>query len=145
MNKIEKGKTALITIGILSLVFSIAFLVLGIVMVVGSFGGENVDVLKLVFGIIFILLFFPLVIIGIYFTWTGAVLKATKGSIAEDNLGKGTVNKALCKNCGAELSGEKFCPNCGKSVTGVVVCEKCGTENKDENSHCKECGCELKK
>ena len=46
MNKIEKGKTALITIGILSLVFSIAFLVLGIVMVVGSLGGENVDVLK---------------------------------------------------------------------------------------------------
>ena len=144
MNKIEKGKTALIVLGIISLICCVALLVLGITMVTTCYIDESLNVVRLVFGIIFIALFIPLAIIGVYFTWVGAVLKATKGSIAEDNLGKGTANKALCNNCGAELHGEKCCPNCGRSVEDKVVCAECGTENSFDNSHCKNCGKELR-
>ena len=144
MNKIEKGKTALIVLGIISLVCSLVFLVLGIVMVSTCSAEDSVNIVKLVFGIIFIVLFIPLVIFGIYFTWIGGALRATKGSIAEDNLGKGTVNKALCNNCGSELHGEKCCPNCGRSVEDKVICAECGAENSFDNSHCKNCGKELR-
>lgn len=145
MNRIQKGKAGLVALGIISLVLSIVFLILGIVMVVGSVSNiESLNVIKLVFGIIFIILFIPLLLVGIYFTWVGLALKATKGSIAEDNLGKGTVNMQLCNNCGSELNGDKYCPNCGKDVTGKLKCEKCGAENNDDNSHCRECGEALK-
>ena len=53
------------------------------------------------------------VICGVVFTWTASAVKATHGSIAEDNLGKGTVNMHKCSNCGVEIPAER------------TICEKC--------------------
>lgn len=145
MNKIQKGKTALVAFGIIGIVLGLVSLIVGIILVSTCSGESGLDVLKLVFGILLILLFFPIVIFGVYFTWMGGALKATNGSVVEDNLGKGTMNKALCNNCGCELHGEKCCPNCGKSTMAFVVCEQCGMQNPVDNTCCGKCGKELKK
>ena len=54
---------------------------------------------------------------GVNFTWVASALVATKGSVAEDNLGKGTVNMNKCSNCGAEIKkGEDLCDKCKENL-----------------------------
>ena len=140
MNKIQKGKTALITIGVISLVLCVAFAVLGVVLIVGGVNKDPLSVVELVFGIVSVVVAIPCFIIGLYFTWVGAVMKATKGSIKEGNEGKGTMNATLCDKCGSALNGESFCPKCGESTSDKKQCQKCGAENNKDTAYCKDCG-----
>ena len=123
MNKIEKQKGGLVTLGIIGLVAAALFLVVGIILLVSGIstlantGSLVGGILKTVFGGLMILLFFPLIGFGIHATWIGLSLKATKGSIKEGNIAKdgGTVNMRKCDKCGTELKdGETVCSNCGK-------------------------------
>lgn len=144
MNKIEKNKLALQILSIIFLVSSILILILGISMLVGSLAGEGVKVVPMVFGIIFILFSVPIFILGFYGIFVGISLKATKGSVAQENLGKGTVNATLCQKCGTKLNGEEFCPKCGMSANSKVKCPKCEAENDVGNANCTSCGAELR-
>ena len=139
-NVIQKGKTALIVLGVLAILFSIGFAVGGVFLLIDAFTGETFGVVQLIFGIILCILFIPFIIIGIYFVWIGAVMKATKGSVVEGNVGMGTMNATLCDYCGAQITNEKFCPNCGRSTDKSVSCPKCGFSNHSNNSHCANCG-----
>ena len=149
MNKIEKGKKALIGLSIGIIILSLVFQGVGIMLTV--FGGRGlsssskaVAIVELVFGIIMIIIGLFGVMFGITFTWTGGALKALHGSVAEDNLGKGTVNMKKCAICGTEISGdEKFCPKCGKSIDGKNVCPNCGATNQADARNCTNCGHDL--
>ena len=121
MNSIQKQKVLLIGLGVVFIV---------IAMLLASFGGfltatgavslnTTAGIVKLVFGILMILGFFPSVWAGIRFIWVGAVLIAVRGSIKMGNIAKegGTVNMKKCDKCGTELKeGETECSNCGKKI-----------------------------
>jgi len=109
MNIIEKRKGQLKGLGIALLVLGGLALVGGILMSV--LGAPNV--LLIVFGVLLALAGIAGGVVGVIFTWTACAVKATKGSIAEDNLGKGTVNMHKCSNCGEEIPADK------------TICEKC--------------------
>ena len=116
MNKIEKGKANLKTLGIILLAISVLTLVGGILLIVFAFG-LKLNVLRLIFGILTLLFSIPCLYVGIHFTWVASSLKATKGSIAEDNLAKGTVNMKKCTNCGAEVEeGKNICAKCEENL-----------------------------
>ena len=144
MNKIEKSKTALLVLSIIFLVASVLLLVFGIILLAGSLSAEKIKVVEMIFGIICILAFVPFVVLGIYGLFVGTALKATKGSIAQGNLGMGTVNASLCKKCGNQLNGESFCPKCGESANGEMICKKCGAKNDVSNTTCINCGADLR-
>ena len=150
MNRIERNKKVLVGLSIGIIVLGLIFQGVGIMLTV--FGGRGLAqtgakagaIIELVFGIIMILLGLVGVCFGIVTTWTGSALKATQGSIAEDNLGKGTVNMNKCQICGTEISGdETFCPNCGNSLTGKKTCPNCGAELDIHAKNCNNCGKEL--
>ena len=121
MNSIQKQKVLLIGLGVVFIVIAI---------LLASFGGfltatgavslnTTAGIVKLVFGILMLLGFFPCVWAGIRFIWVGAVLIAVRGSIKMGNIAKegGTVNMKKCDKCGTELKeGETECSNCGKKV-----------------------------
>ena len=139
MNKIQKGKTGLMTMGILSLLLSVLSVVGSVLLIINSVT-NGVSVVGLIFGILLALIFIPLFIIGVYFVWVGAVIVATQGSVAEDNEGNGTMNATLCAKCGQKLTTEAFCPNCGAKTAKSITCPKCRCNNNIENSHCVNCG-----
>ena len=150
MNRIERNKKALIGLSIGIIVLGVIFQAVGIMLTV--FGGRGLAqtgakagaIVELVFGIIMILLGPVGVCFGIVTTWTGSALKATQGSIAEDNLGKGTVNMRKCQICGEEISGDdSFCPVCGNSLAGKKTCPNCGAEVGVHDRNCTKCGKEL--
>ena len=117
MNIIEKRKGQLRLIGIIILVLGIVFGIAGVVLLATSGIGEKLSVLKLVLGIVFMILGVAGIGFGLYFTWMASALIATKGSIAEDNLAKGTVNMNKCENCGAEVEpGVKICAKCEENL-----------------------------
>ena len=125
MNKIQRQKGSLVVIGIVTLVLALALLVGGIVMLVSGIpvlvedSNLTKGILLVVFGSIALLLFVPAVGFGIYDTWVGLSLKATKGSIKEGNIAKegGTVNMKKCSRCGTEIKdGETVCSECQKPV-----------------------------
>ena len=113
MNIIERRKSQFKFISAIILAIGVILAVTGIVLTVTSGIGKNLSALKLVFGIIFIILGVAGIGFGVAFSWIASSVKATKGSIAEDNLGKGTVNMHKCQNCGAEVE------------EGVTICSKC--------------------
>ena len=119
MNTIKKQKGLLLGLGVIALVASILLLVFGILLTVK--GANNVNqtsgILKLVFGILMILLCFPIGFGGVRFVWVGAYMTATEGSIKMGNIAKegDTVNMKKCDKCGTEIKeGETACSNCGK-------------------------------
>lgn len=146
MNKIEKGKRSLIIIGVCALVLAVASLV-GAVFVIIS-GVRSVadqvtvaNVFELVGGAILIIISFLLIYVGIYFTWVGSAMKATKGSIADGDLCKGTVNMTKCSKCGSEVDpSDEACANCGASLKKKKACPKCGAEVRANAKHCPKCG-----
>lgn len=110
MNNIEKGKKELSAFGIVLIVLAIVFGVLGVLGVV--FGAIKVNVLLIVFGSIGVVLSGIAVVYGVIFVWTSSALVATKGNIAEDNLGMGTTNQEKCQKCGMPLDPQTHeCPN----------------------------------
>ncbi|MBO5954856.1 MAG: zinc ribbon domain-containing protein [Clostridia bacterium] len=117
MNIIEKRTSQFKFISAIILALGVILSVVGIILLVNSGIGKDLSVIKLVFGIILIVLGLAGVGFGIAFSWIGASLKATKGSIAEDNAAKGTVNMNKCENCGAEVEpGVKICAKCEENL-----------------------------
>ena len=119
MNSIEKQKGALIGIGVLMLVLSVASMVFGVILIVAGASnlGGAIGIAKLVSGIILSLLSLVFIPYGIKCIWVGGALKATKGSLKQGNIAKdgGTVNMRKCDKCGTEIKdGESVCSNCGK-------------------------------
>ncbi|MBO5394454.1 MAG: hypothetical protein J6A28_00925 [Clostridia bacterium] len=109
MNIIEKRKGQLKGFGIILLFIGVAALVGGILMI--ALGSSNPWMI--IGGIIVGVLGLAGVIVGIIFTWVSSAVKATHGSIAEENLAIGTVNIHKCENCGAQVE------------EGVQICKKC--------------------
>lgn len=150
MNKIEKNKSALVWLSLGVVVLSAMVLIGGILLVV--FGGKGLSnsgshawaIVELVLGIILILAGLSGVGFGIIFLWTGRTLKATNGSIAEDNLAKGTVNMKKCTICGNEINGdEQFCSQCGNRIDGKIVCKNCDNLCDQGSKCCPKCGKDL--
>ncbi|MBE7073986.1 MAG: hypothetical protein E7379_02735 [Clostridiales bacterium] len=116
MNIIEKRKGQLKGLGIGLLVLSLIALAGGIAMMVIACK-ETVNVGLLIGGILLLISGIAFTIIGIIFTWTGSAVKATQGSIAEENFAKGTVNMHKCSNCGKEIPEDKaICEECEENL-----------------------------
>ena len=116
-NIIEKRKGQFQFISAIIIALGVILGVTGIILLVNSGIGSDLSVIKLVFGIVLTLLGLLGLGFGIAFTCIGASLKATKGSIAEGNAAKGTVNMNKCENCGAEVEpGVKICAKCEENL-----------------------------
>lgn len=116
-NIIEKRKSQLNFIGVIVLALSVILTVAGVVLTLTCGLGEDLSVVKLVFGIILIVIGIAGIALGIILTWMASSVKATNGSIAEDNLGKGTANMHKCENCGAEVEdGKTICSKCEENL-----------------------------
>ena len=117
MNIIEKRKSQLKFIGAIILAFSVIIAVTGVVLILTSGIGKDLSVLKLIFGIILTVLGIAGIALGMSLTWIASAVKATKGSIAEDNLGFGTENMHKCSNCGAKVEeGKTLCAECEENL-----------------------------
>ncbi len=117
MNIIEKRKGQLKGFGILILALAVISSVAGVVLLLTCSSGGDLSVIKIVLGIIFLILGIVGLFFGVVFTWVASAVKATDGSIAEDNLGKGTVNMHKCENCGAQVEeGVKICAKCEENL-----------------------------
>ena len=117
MNIIEKRKGQFTFISSIILVLGLIFSVAGIILLVNSGIGSDVNLLKLVFGIILIILGLAGIACGVAFLWIALSLKATKGSIADDMSIKGTVNMHKCENCGAQIEeGKTICAKCEENL-----------------------------
>ena len=116
-NKIEKQKGVVVGFGIVCLVFSVAAFVFGVVLLATMAGKETAAlILHIVFGILLILGGLFLVVLGIRIVWIGGSLKATHGSISQENLGKGDETNTL----------KKVCPKCGCTNTvDATECSNC--------------------
>lgn len=150
MNKIEKNKKTLVGLSIGITVIGVIALIVGIILAVfggkglGGTGSKVGSIIELIFGIILILGGIVGAIVGVIFAWTGSSLKATQGSIAEENLAKGTVNMKKCVICGSEISGdEQFCSQCGNRTDGKITCKNCGNLNNAGSKCCSNCGKDL--
>ena len=117
MNIIEKRKSQLKFVGAIILAIAVIIAVVGVVLILNSVIGKDLSVLKLIFGIILIIVGVAGIALGVSLSWVGSSVKATKGSIVEDNLGKGTVNMNKCQNCGAEVEkGKNICSKCEENL-----------------------------
>ena len=149
MNKIEKGKKTLKNLSILSFVVNVAAVIIGAVfMVLGALalgdGKILQGIIELVIGVGFCAISIISLIIGVVSGATSSSIKATQGSIVEDNLGHGTANAILCSKCGNVLNADdEFCPNCGDGTSKIVKCT-CGVENDKDADFCVRCGAKLK-
>lgn len=113
MNIIEKRKGQLKGLGVILLILGALFLVGGVLMI--ALGATNPWLI--IAGVVLSGLGVAGVIVGVIFAWVSSAVKATSGSIAEDNLGKGTVNMHKCENCGVEVEeGVKICAKCEKNL-----------------------------
>ena len=122
-NKIQKQKALLITIAVLSILLGIALIVGGIVLIVGSLTNGSAQeelvrtILYTVGGLAMIIIGGFISIFGIRWLWVGSAVKATKGSIAETNLSKGTVNGKVCPKCGCTNTPDSTkCTSCGEEL-----------------------------
>lgn len=149
MNKLVKGKKTLVGI-------SIALIGLCLLLVAGSIGlivwGASIvkssvalGVVLIIVGVLLSIMFLGGVVYSFIFYFTGKSLVALTGSVAEDNLGIGTVNMNKCNNCGTKIeNNEKFCAKCDSSLEDAKKCEKCGVLNKLDANNCTACGEKLK-
>ena len=149
MNRLVKGKKSLIGI-------SIALIILSLVLVGGSVGliiwgakivkdAVAIGVVLIIVGALLSILFLGGVAYSFVFYFTGKSLVALNGSVAEDNLGIGTININKCSNCGEKIEdNEKFCAKCGNELADAKKCEKCGVLNKKDSNNCTACGEKLK-
>ena len=106
LNNIEKKRSALRALGIISLIFGLGAVVGGIFMIISGVtnigtSNQTTGIILLVFCIILAILSVLAVIWGVYATWVGFSIKATRGTIAEDDEAKGSQNTKRCPKCGA--------------------------------------------
>lgn len=142
MNKIQRGKTGLLSLGIILLLAGIGC---GILAVLCTINGavDNQWWLWIIAALLYVLALGGL-ILGIVFTWTALSLKATRGSIAEGNCGIGTVNMTKCPKCGCTVNAtDKCCGNCGNILAETTTCPHCNSTISKDNKHCTNCGEEL--
>ena len=106
MNRIQKGKTGLIVLSIISILLGIGCLIGGVVMIVnGAKNGVNdgklvTTILLIAFGSLVAIIGLPLVAFGVVYVWTGASLVATKGTVSETNeAAKGNTGNKKCPKC----------------------------------------------
>ena len=118
MNIIEKRRSQLRLIGIIILVLGLTLAITGIVLLCNAGIGSQLNGIKLMFGIVLILFGLTGLVAGVFFIVMSSSIKATQGSIAEDNsLAKGTANMHKCENCGAEVeAGVKICAKCEENL-----------------------------
>ena len=115
-NLIEKRKGQLTALGALAIALGVILAVVGVVLTLTSFEG-NLNVVKLVIGIVLLVIGIAGLVLGVSLSWIASSVKATHGSIAEDNLGIGTVNMHKCENCGAQVeAGVKICAKCEENL-----------------------------
>ncbi|MDD6302185.1 MAG: hypothetical protein PUA56_02595 [Bacillales bacterium] len=120
-NRIEKQKHLLIGLSIAAIVLGLAAfgggLTLGIMQIIKTISTkEYIRIVLVVLGFVLAFIGGASVVFGIYYVWIGSSVKATKGSIAEDNLSKGSVNGKVCPKCG--------CTN----TPDVDKCQVCGAD-----------------
>lgn len=147
MNRMEKGKRNLIILSLIMSALSIGLIVLSVFLIIwGARGisagsGLGLRIIEILGGALLIVLSLSVLSVSVLFLITGKSLKATKGSIKEDNLAKGTVNVVLCEKCGKELSPDaQFCTKCGESVSSRVTCRHCSAVCEKDGTFCPKCG-----
>ena len=114
-NKIEKQKGVLLGFGILVLVLALGAIIGGIVLLATMANKEGATLaLHIAFGILLILGSLFLIVVGVRIVWIGGALKATHGSISEENLAK------------EKSPTTKVCPKCGELTLSHHVCSNCG-------------------
>lgn len=117
MNIIERRKSQLRLISNIILVIATILAIVGLALIITCGFGKDLSVAKLVVGIVLMVLSLCGFAFGIYLSCITSALKATKGSVAEENLGHGTVNMNKCSNCGAEVKkGEELCNKCKEDL-----------------------------
>ena len=147
--EIRYGKKALIAVGIIVMVLSLAGVAGGIWLIVkGAMnpGGAWEIIWRIAIGAIIAIcgaIFFS---IGItMLAITRSMMPAGEGSVADGNKSIGTANVKLCSKCGTKLGeDEKFCKKCGEKVDNCH-CENCGEEISKDSDFCPKCGKEIKK
>lgn len=128
-NRIQKQKAALIIISALTLVLGLAGVVGGIILVVlnaqGLISAISNDtsfvsyIILIVLGAVLAIAGLGLVAFGVRYLWTGLVLKATKGSVADPSATSGTVNGKKCPKCGCTNTPDQTkCTSCGADLSG---------------------------
>ena len=114
-NKIEKQKGVVIGFGVLALVLALVSFIFGIVLLATMAGKEGASlVLHIAFGIILVLLGLFLIVVGVRIVWIGGALKATHGSLAQENLAheKNATTK-ICPKCGCTNGADSTeCTSC---------------------------------
>ena len=117
MNIIEKRKKQLKLFAGIVLFLATACAIVGLALLITCKPASGLSVAKLVVGIILMVLALFGFGFGIFFMCMANSVQATKGSIAEENLGHGTVNMHKCSNCGAEVKkGEDICAKCKENL-----------------------------
>ena len=117
MNIIEKRKGQLKLLGIVLLVLGAVLALVGIIMTVLGAVAQKTSVVLIIIGVLLAILGVAGIVIGVIFTWTSTAVQATNGSIAEDNLGKGTANMHKCTNCGVEIPQDRtICTKCEENL-----------------------------
>lgn len=142
LNKIQKGKRALITIGVILIVFSVLASIGAVVCTINAIDRWWMMAIAAVLYLLGILG----LIVGITFVWTACAMKATTGNLKEGNipLEAGTINAIKCPNCGSDIQPQdKFCPKCGKDTSGQKVCANCKAVNTQDAKVCTQCGKDL--
>lgn len=142
LNKIQKGKRALIAFGIVAIILGALSAVGAVFCTIYSNARWWMIAISAVLYLIAILG----LIVGITFVWTASAMKATLGNLKELNIPllNGTLNVTKCPNCGTEIDKNgKFCPKCGKNANGLKTCPNCNAENKQDAKICTQCGKEL--
>ena len=145
--ELRYGKKALMIVGILVTVLSLAGLAGGVLLIV--FGSMNPNgaweiIWRIVLGsiiVIFGAIFFS---IGItMLAITRSMINTIGGSVADGNRAIGTINITKCPKCGEKLSDDSnFCKKCGEKI-GIEICPNCGLPLPKDSKFCEHCGKEI--
>lgn len=124
-NRIEKEKGFLIALSVIALILGLSAVVGGIVIIANNVASltstdtevTSASIVSLVFSIILLFCGALLGAFGVRYLWIGLSIKATKGSVAQDNLSKGTPNGKVCPKCGCTNTPDStVCTSCGEKL-----------------------------
>ena len=135
------GKAALLSLGIVAFVLSIASFYIGIFACVKMTHWAKFVILAIGVIVGLFLLAMAVMIFIVSFS-----LINTIQSVRDLNQGKGTANVRLCDKCGRVISKTAFvCEHCGakQQTDNVKVCSECKTNNNAEAEYCEKCGHEF--
>ena len=108
MNKIEKGKAGLSVLSVVLMIVAVLAIALAVFLIIFGANLCANGELDILFGVLSIVGGSVIAILGlVFFAWTfwffvlGRSIKATKGTISEENLAKMEGNTQKCPSCGA--------------------------------------------